>query len=180
MARLTRRGFHGLFGASARGWGLGAGAPALFGQGKPRVVVIGGGPGGATAARYIAKDSKGAIEVTLIEPKSEFTTCFFSNLYLGGYRSWESITHSYEKLGSANGIKLVHQMAESIDREKKEVELADGSRVPYDRLVVSPGISIAYESVPGYSEAAAETMPHAWQAGPQTQLLKARRSPRMR
>jgi sulfide dehydrogenase [flavocytochrome c] flavoprotein chain len=174
MARLTRRGFHGLFGASALGWGLGARAPALFGQGKPRVVVIGGGPGGATAARYIAKDSKGAIDVTLIEPKTEFTTCFFSNLYLGGYRSWESITHSYGKLASANGIALVHQMAESVDREKKEVVLADGSRVPYDRLVVSPGISINFDSVPGYSEAAAEAMPHAWQAGPQTKLLKAK------
>jgi sulfide dehydrogenase [flavocytochrome c] flavoprotein chain len=172
MTRLTRRGFQGLFGASALSWGLSARSPALFGQGKPRVAVIGGGPGGATAARYIAKDSKGAIEVTLIEPKTEFSTCFFSNLYLGGYRSWESITHSYATLASANGIKLVHQMADSVDREKKEVVLADGSRVPYDRLVVSPGISINYDSVPGYSEAAAEAMPHAWQAGPQTRLLK--------
>jgi len=144
----------------------------VFAQAKPKVVVIGGGPGGATAAKYIAKDSNGAIEVTLVEPAREFTTCFHSNLYLGGFRDWGSITHSYDKLASNYGIKLVHQAAQAIDRDKKSVRLADGSELAYDRLVLSPGIDIKFDSVPGYSEAAAELMPHAWKPGPQTQLLK--------
>ena len=163
------------------GTGAFAGAAALGGfprpalaQGKPKVVVIGGGPGGATAAKYIAKDAGGAIDVTLVEPAREFTTCFFSNLYLGGVRDWASITHRYDALASQYGLKLVHQAAATIDREKRTVRLADGSELPYDRLVVAPGIDLKFDSVPGYSEAAAEVMPHAWKAGPQTQLLKAK------
>ena len=163
-----------------REWLTGAGAMALAGglarpalaQAKPRVIVIGGGPGGATAAKYIAKDSNGAIEVTLVEPQRQFTTCFHSNLYLGGFRDWKSITHSYDKLASGYGVKLVHEAATAIDRDKKTVRLADGSEMAYDRLVVAPGIDLRFESVPGYSEAASEVMPHAWKAGPQTQLLK--------
>jgi NADPH-dependent 2,4-dienoyl-CoA reductase/sulfur reductase-like enzyme len=141
-------------------------------QAKPKVVIVGGGPGGATVAKYVAKDSDGAVEVTLIEPLRQFTTCFHSNLYLGGFRTWESITHSYDALGSKYGVKLVHQTASAIDREKKSVRLADGSQLAYDRLAIAPGIDLKFESVPGYSEAAAETMPHAWKPGPQTQLLK--------
>jgi NADPH-dependent 2,4-dienoyl-CoA reductase/sulfur reductase-like enzyme len=174
MARLTRRDFNLVLGATSVTAGLGASSGIALAVAKPRVVVIGGGAGGATAARYIAKGAKGAVDVTLIEPKKSYTTCFFSNYYLGGYRTWESITHSYDKLASSHGIKVVHQAAESINREKKEVVLTDRTRVPYDRLVVSPGISIEYDSVPGYSEKVAEVMPHAWNAGPQTKLLKAK------
>lgn len=148
-------------------------APALA-QAKPRVVVVGGGPGGVTAAKYIAKDSQGGIEVVLVEPQRQFTTCFHSNLYLGGYRSFESITHGYDKVSAAHGFRMNHQMASRVDREKKEVLLADGSRLGYDRLVLSPGIDLKYDSVPGWGREHEETMPHAWRAGPQTQLLKAR------
>ena len=148
-------------------------APAVLGQGKPRVVVVGGGAGGATAARYIAKDSNGAIDVTLVEPSKQYVTCFHSNLYLGGFRDLASITHSYDKV-AAQGVRMVHQMASAIDREKKEVVLADGSRVPYDRLILSPGIDLKYDSVPGWSREHEETMPHAWKAGPQTVLLQKR------
>jgi sulfide dehydrogenase [flavocytochrome c] flavoprotein chain len=163
-----------------RQWLVGAGAVALAGglakptlaQAKPRVIVIGGGPGGATVAKYVAKDSGGAIEVTLVEPQRQFTTCFHSNLYLGGFRDWNSITHSYDKLASNYGVKLVHEAAAAIDRDKKTVRLANGSEMAYDRLVVAPGIDLKFDSVPGYSEAASEVMPHAWKAGPQTQLLK--------
>jgi NADPH-dependent 2,4-dienoyl-CoA reductase/sulfur reductase-like enzyme len=172
--RVSRRGFSRLAGASALTWGLAAGSRALFGQGRPRAVVIGGGAGGATAAHHIARDSAGAIDVALIEPKQRYTTCFFSNLYLGGYRSFESITHGYDKLASAYGIRLVQTVADTIDRDRTEVVLADGSRVGYDRLVVAPGIDLVYDSVPGYSKEAAEIMPHAWQGGPQTLLLKRR------
>ena len=153
---------------------LALGAPAVFGQAKPKVVVVGGGAGGATAARYIAKDSKGAIEVTLVEPSKQFVTCFHSNVYLGGFRSRESITHSYDTLAKAHGITLAHDMAGSIDREKKVVKLAGGSTVAYDRLVLSPGIDLKYDSVAGWGQEHEEAMPHAWKAGPQTDLLKKR------
>lgn len=146
----------------------------LRAQAKPKVVVIGGGAGGATAARYIAKDSKGDIDVTLIDASEMFTTCFFSNLYLGGYRDFASITHGYDRLESNYGIRKITDYATAVDRATKTVTLADGSTVPYDRLVVSPGIDLIYDSVEGYSEEAAQIAPHAWKAGPQTQLLKAK------
>ena len=171
MTGLTRRQF-GLFaGASTAALSL---PTYLRAQGKPRVVVIGGGAGGATAARYIAKDSDGAIDVTLIDDSEMFTTCFFSNLYVGGYRSFESITHSYDTLQSSYGITKVTGRASSVDRAAKTVTMADGSSIPYDRLVVSPGIDLIWDSVPGYSEELSEIAPHAWKAGPQTQLLKAK------
>lgn len=163
------------------GWSLGAAAvaavptlsrPALA-QAKPRVVVIGGGAGGATAARYLAKDSAGALDVVLVEPGETYTTCFHSNLWLGGFKSHDEITHSYAALVRA-GIRHARTAATAIDRDRREVRLADGTALPYDRLVVSPGIDIRYDSVPGYSEAAAETMPHAWRPGPQMQVLKRR------
>jgi sulfide dehydrogenase [flavocytochrome c] flavoprotein subunit len=146
--------------------------PRVLGQGKPRLVVIGGGPAGATLAKYVARDSQGAIDVTLIEPLRQYTTCFFSNLYLGGFRNYESLTHDYEKLATAYGVKLQHQRAVGIDRDRRQVKLEDGTVLAYDRLAVSPGIELKYDSVPGYSEAAAEKMPHAWKPGAQTKLLK--------
>lgn len=171
MTRLNRRQFGLLLGAGAATIAM----PAyLRAQGKPRVVVIGGGAGGATAARYIAKDSEGAIDVTLIDASEKYTTCFFSNLYLGGYRDFESITHSYDGLQKNYGITKVTGMAMAVDRDAKTVRMADGVEIPYDRLVVSPGIDLIYESVEGYTEEAAEMAPHSWKAGPQTQLLKAK------
>lgn len=165
---------HILGGAGASLGVLALGAPAVLGQAKPRVVVIGGGPGGATAAKYIAKDSQGKIEVVLVEPKKEFTTCFHSNLYLGDFKKFGEITHTYDKLASAHGVKLNHQMASAIDRAKKQVVLADGSRLFYDRLIVAPGISLKYDSVPGWGKEHEKVMPHAWQAGEQTKILKAK------
>ena len=170
--KINRRNL--LAGGGAASASVILGAPAVLGQAKPRVVVIGGGPGGATAAKYIARDSGGAIEVVLVEPAKEFITCFHSNLYLGGFRDMKSITHTYDKLASAYGVRLNHQMASMIDREKKQVVLADGSRISWDRLIVSPGIDLKYDSVPGWSQSIEETMPHAWKAGKQTEILKAR------
>lgn len=169
---INRRAF--VTGAATVTGALALGAPATLGQGKPKVVVIGGGPGGATAAKYIARDSQGAIEVTLVEPAKQFTTCFHSNLYLGGFKTFEEITHKYDTLASAYGVALAHQAATAIDREKRQVRLADGTSLGYDRLVVSPGIDLKYDSVPGWGKDHEETMPHAWKAGPQTQLLKAK------
>jgi sulfide dehydrogenase [flavocytochrome c] flavoprotein chain len=171
MIDLTRRRFVALASTSLGAVATGPlFAPRALGQAKPKLVVIGGGPGGGTVARYVNKDAAGAIDVTLIEPQRNFTTCFFSNLYVGGFRKLESITHNYDKVGK-EGVKVVHEAAASIDRDKKEVRLAGGGRVSYDRLVVAPGIDLRWESVPGYSEAAADAMPHAWKAGAQTELL---------
>ncbi len=146
----------------------------LRAQDKPKVVVVGGGAGGATAARYIARDSRGAIDVTLVGDTETFTTCFFSNLYLGGYRSLEDITHNYDALRAGAGIRKVTTRATAVDREKKTVTLADGSALAYDRLVLSPGIDLVWDSVPGYAEDVADIAPHAWKAGPQTKLLRER------
>lgn len=170
--QTTRRQFIG--GSAAFLGAVSLAAPAVLGQGKPRVVVIGGGAGGATAAKYIARDSKGSIDVTLVEEGRSYQTCFFSNLYLGGFRAYDSIVHGYDTLASAYGVRLAHLRAVRIDRDRREVELADGSRLGYDRLVVSPGIDLKYDSVPGWGREHEEAMPHAWKPGRQTQLLKAR------
>jgi NADPH-dependent 2,4-dienoyl-CoA reductase/sulfur reductase-like enzyme len=142
------------------------------GHGKPRVVVVGGGAGGATAARYIAKDSQGAIDVTLIEPSRRYYTCFFSNLYLGGFREMESLGHSYGGLAAEYGINVVHDWAIGVDRDAKTVALAGGDRVPYDRLILSPGIDFVDGAVSGWDLSAQNAMPHAYKAGSQTELLK--------
>ena len=148
-------------------------APMVRAQGRPRVVVIGGGAGGATAARYIAKDSGGQIDVTLIEPSRTYYTCFFSNLYIGGFRTMESLAHSYGTLASEYGINVVHDMAVDVDRAARTVTLAGGGTLPYDRLILSPGIDFIEDAVPGWSTASQHAMPHAYKAGSQTELLKA-------
>ncbi len=170
--QLDRRRF--LRGSGAFAGASAFSAPFVLGQGSPKVVVIGGGAAGATVAKYLAKDGKGAIDVTLVEPLKQYQTCFLSNPYLGDLRQYETLLHTYDKLASQYGIKVVHQMASSIDRDKRLVKLADGSTLSYDRLVAAPGIDLKYSSVPGYSEAAAEQMPHGWKPGAQTKLLKAR------
>lgn len=171
MTNLNRRRFTSLLGAGVLSASLAG--PAISAGVKPRVVVIGGGAGGATAARYIAKDSKGAIDVTLIEPTKNYYTCFFSNLYLGGLRDYASIGHNYRNLAVEHQINVIHDWASSIDRAKKMVILASGEMVPYDRLVLSPGIDMKYDSVSGYSIGAQDKMPHAWKSGTQVALLKA-------
>jgi NADPH-dependent 2,4-dienoyl-CoA reductase/sulfur reductase-like enzyme len=150
-------------------------APAVLadGHGKPRVVVIGGGSGGATAARYIAKDSKGAIDVTLVEPSRSYFTCYFSNLYIGGFTDLEDIAHTYGTLASKYGINVVHDWAVDVDRSAKTVSLAGGAVLPYDKLILSPGIDFVEDAVPGWSVAAQNRMPHAYKAGSQSELLKA-------
>jgi sulfide dehydrogenase [flavocytochrome c] flavoprotein chain len=148
-------------------------APAVLGQAKQKVVVVGGGAGGATAARYIAKDSAGALEVTLVEENASYQTCFHSNLYLGGFRDYQSIVHSYDKMAGP-GLQVARARAASVDRDKKQVVLSTGNRLDYDRLVLSPGIDLKYDSVPGWGREHEEAMPHAWKPGAQTQLLRRR------
>ena len=166
---ITRRLFLGATAATATALA----APPVLGAARPKVVVIGGGAGGATAARYIAKDSKGAIDVTLVEPTRTYYTCFFSNLAIGGFRTYDSIGHSYGKLASDYGVNVVHDWAVGVDRDARTVSLAGGGTLPYDRLVVSPGIDFVDGSVEGWSVSAQNAMPHAYKADSQTQLLRA-------
>lgn len=168
MKNITRRQFSRL--AIAAGGALAM--PSLAFGALPRVVVVGGGAGGATAARYIAKDSKGKIDVTLVEASKRYYTCFFSNLYLGGFRNYASIGHNYYGLAVNNGINVVHEWASSVDNSSKTLHLSSGGKINYDKLVLSPGISLKYESVPGYSPEAHRRMPHAWTSGTQVQLLR--------
>lgn len=146
-------------------------APAVMGQARPRVVVIGGGSGGGTVARYIAKDSDGAIDVTLIEPTKRYYTCYFSNLYLGGFWDYNALGHGYEGIAAA-GVNVVHDWAIGVDRDTKTVTLASGSSIPYDRLVVAPGIDFVDNAVPGWDVTKQSLMPHAYKSGTQVQLLK--------
>ena len=148
-------------------------APAVLAQGRPRAVVVGGGAGGATVARYIAKESEGSIDVTLVEPTRTYHSCFFSNLYIGGFRDFSSIGHTYGSLAAAFGINIVHDWAIAVDRDAKNVSLAGGGALEYDRLVLSPGIDFRPGSVAGWDLSQQNRMPHAYKAGSQTQLLKA-------
>jgi NADPH-dependent 2,4-dienoyl-CoA reductase/sulfur reductase-like enzyme len=140
---------------------------------EARVVVIGGGAGGATAARYIAKDSDGAIDVTLIEPSRQYYTCFFSNLYIGGFKEIEDLGHSYGTLAAKYGINVVHDWAVDVDRAAKTVSTAGGATFGYDKLILSPGIDFIDGSVPGWDVTKQNKMPHAYKAGSQTELLRA-------
>ena len=167
---LTRRGFIGNSAAAAAL--LSASSLHAGSHAKPRVVVVGGGAGGATAARYIAKDSKGAVDVTLVEPTRTYYTCFFSNLYLGGVKEFDDIGHTYGKL-AASGINVVHDWAIGVDRDKKMVSLAGGSALPYDKLILSPGIDFVEGAVEGWDLSSQNAMPHAYKAGSQSELLKA-------
>lgn len=169
--KLNRRHFIGTAAAASATLS----APMVMGasHGKPRVVVVGGGAGGATAARYIAKDSKGEVDVTLIEPTRRYYTCFFSNLYLGGIKTFDDLGHSYGTLASEYGINVVHDYAVGVDRDAKTVALAGGESVPYDKLILSPGIDFVEGSVPGWDITAQNAMPHAYKGGSQTELLKA-------
>ena len=136
-----------------------------------QVVVVGGGFGGATAAKYIKKANP-AVAVTLVEPKKVFYTCPFSNLVLAGERSLDAIAHNYEELKQVYGVRVIHQKAEDVDPVAHRVKLDKGASLHYDRLILSPGIDIRWDALEGYDSAAAELAPHAWQAGEQTRLLR--------
>ena len=143
---------------------MGLAAPRLANaQNAGRMVIIGGGFGGASAARF-ARDHYPNLDVTLIEQYRSFTTCPYGNLVLAGRRSLESITFGYDRL-AARGVRMVHQRAAAIDAQAKRVRLADGADVPYDRLIVSPGIDLRWGSIERYDEAASARMPHGWTPG---------------
>ncbi len=139
-------------------------------QSSARVTVIGGGFGGAACARALKRlDAK--LRITLVEPNRIFTACPFSNEVIAGLRDIGAQQFGYEKL-AADGISVVAQAADRIDAQARSVTLSDGSTLGYDRLVLSPGIDFNFKDMPGYDEATASKMPHAWKAGEQTLLLR--------
>jgi NADPH-dependent 2,4-dienoyl-CoA reductase/sulfur reductase-like enzyme len=143
--------------------------PAFAQNAGPSVVVIGGGFGGASAARFI-KEADPAVRVTLVETNPTYVACPFSNHVIAGLRPMRAQQFNYEKV-AARGVSLAFQAATGIDAEKRSVTLSGGTKLPYDRLVLAPGVDIDWKALKGYDEKAAEAMPHAWKAGEQTMLL---------
>jgi NADPH-dependent 2,4-dienoyl-CoA reductase/sulfur reductase-like enzyme len=144
--------------------------PARAQAGRPRVVVVGGGFAGASCARAL-RHADPRIVVTLVEPSATFIACPFSNSVIGGLRELSAQQFTYQHV-AADGITIVRTAATAVDAPTKSVTLADGAKLSYDRLVLAPGIDIKWGALPGYDEAAAAVMPHAWRAGEQTLLLR--------
>jgi NADPH-dependent 2,4-dienoyl-CoA reductase/sulfur reductase-like enzyme len=153
---------------------LGAAAALLatpaIAQAKPRVVVIGGGFGGAACARLLRRAGPG-FEITLVEPNATFTACPFSNAVIAGLRDIAAQRFGYDAI-HAEGIPIAQDQATGIDPPSRRVTLRSGQVLDYDRLVLAPGIAIRWGALPGYDEGAAAVMPHAWWAGEQTLLLR--------
>ena len=157
MASWTRRTFGKLTLAA-----IGAlCAPAAIGKARARVCVVGGGPAGATAARYLAASFDG-LDITLIEANRRYTTPFFCNRYLAGLRPLETFIHGYERVVAAERIAVVHDRVTTIDSDRKTLRLAVGQDLPYDRLVIGPGVSFIDDSIEGYGTEAVRALPHAY------------------
>ena len=153
--------------------GLISGCASGVGDKGPKVVVVGGGYGGATTAKYIRMWSDYGIQVTLVEPNATFISCPISNLVLGGSKSMADITTPYDNLSSRHGVKMVRDMVTSIDPDKRMVKLAGGAELAYDRLILSPGVDFMWETLPGMSKPGAQDkVLHSWKAGPQTVALR--------
>ncbi len=148
------------------------GCASIGGAAKPKVIVVGGGFGGATAAKYMAMWSEGKIDVTLVERGDAFVSCPMSNLVLGGSKSMGDISVAYGGLAKY-GVRQVKGEATGFDPDKKTLALADGTTLPYDRLVLSPGIDFMFESLPGFGGADARAkVLAAWKAGAETVALR--------
>jgi NADPH-dependent 2,4-dienoyl-CoA reductase/sulfur reductase-like enzyme len=146
---------------------------ASGGASGAKVVVVGGGYGGATAAKYLRMWSDYGIEVTLVEPNASFISCPISNLVLSGSKTMADITLSYDSLVKRHGVKVVRDSVTAIDADKRTVKLAGGSVLPYDRVIVSPGVDFMWETLPGMNKPGAQDkVLHAWKAGPQTVALR--------
>ncbi|MCG5516165.1 MULTISPECIES: NAD(P)/FAD-dependent oxidoreductase [unclassified Ectothiorhodospira] len=170
--RFSRRNF-------IRALGAGGAATALAACGTlpgrrprgPNVVVVGGGPGGATTAKYLKRFDPN-MQVTLVEPKATYHTCFGSNWVLGGLAGMDSIEQTYGALKDQHDVNVVKDTVATIDPDARQVRLAGGDTLSYDKLVLSPGIDFRFNAVEGYSEAVSRDIPHAWKAGEQTRILR--------
>ena len=168
MGTVSRRQFIQLLGAA----GAVTATSGLLSctKSSPRVIVVGGGFGGSTCAKYL-KRFNSTLDVMLIEPSSRFVTCPFSNAVLGGLRTMDKISHGY-KAQTQRGVHVVQDRVTEINADKHWLKLAGGKKLGYDKLVLSPGIDFRWDVVEGHSPEAAQLMPHAWQAGEQTEILK--------
>jgi NADPH-dependent 2,4-dienoyl-CoA reductase/sulfur reductase-like enzyme len=139
----------------------------------PKVVIVGAGYGGATAAKYIRMWSDHGIQVTLVDPNAAFISCPISNLVLSGVKTMADITTPYDNLVKRHGVRMVHDRVTTIDPEKRVVHLAGGSELAYDRLILSPGVDFMWETLPGMAKPGAQdAVLHSWKAGPQTVALR--------
>jgi sulfide dehydrogenase [flavocytochrome c] flavoprotein subunit len=169
MTKFNRRDFLKITGGVAALGSLGY-TPFVIAGAHKKVVIVGGGIGGATAARYI-KIADASVDVTVIEPNKNYHTCFLSNEVLGGERNLDSIRFGYQGLHK-EGIKVVHEMVNNIDPQARVVKTSAGNSYKYDRCIVSPGVALRWDTIEGYDAKVAETIPHAWKAGPQTATLR--------
>ena len=184
MSKLTRRDFIKLAGATS-GLGMIGISPLVLaaekakaeaaktepGKTASKVVVIGGGYGGAIAAKYMRMLDP-AVEVTLIDKEKEYVSCPLSNEVLSGHRDLKSLSFTYDTAAKKYGYKTVFDEVVEIDAGKKTVKTKGGTKLQYDKLVVSPGVEFNFKAIEGYDEKATEKLPHAWKAGPQTLLLR--------
>jgi len=171
MSRLlSRRDFTRLASGLAGTWLL-AGCGTSGQPAKARVVVVGGGFGGATAAKYVRLLDPG-IAVTLVEPSRRFVTCPASNAVLAGLKRIDDLAQDYRELSDRHGVNVVHDTVASIDPDKRSLTLAGGNTLAYDRLIVAPGIDFRRNAIERYDDATAQRMPHAWKAGDETVLLR--------
>jgi NADPH-dependent 2,4-dienoyl-CoA reductase/sulfur reductase-like enzyme len=153
--------------------GLLSGCASTASAKGPKVVVIGGGYGGATTAKYIRMWSDYGISVTLVEPQSQFVSCPISNLVIGGVKTIADVTTPYDNLSKRHGVQMVRDTVTAIDPDKRIVTLAGGTQLPYDRLVLSPGVDFMWNTLPGMaSTEAKDKVLHAWKAGAQTVALR--------
>ncbi len=170
---MQRRHFVQTLGAGSAVAGLGLLGGCAAGGSGAKVVVVGGGYGGATAAKYVRLFSDYGIDVTLVEPNAAFISCPISNLVIQGSKTIADVTTPYDNLSKRHGVKVVKDMVTSIDAEKRMVKLASGGELPYDRLILSPGIDFMWETLPGMAkEGAKDKVLHAWKAGAQTVALR--------
>ena len=146
---------------------------AMGSKARGHVVVVGGGFGGATVAKYLRMWSQMGVDVTLVERSPQFISCPISNLVIGGDKQMADITMSYDGLRNTWGVKVLQDTVTAVDAGARKVTLASGGVLSYDRLVLSPGIEFMYDQVPGLeTEAARDTVLHAWKAGAQTVALR--------
>ena len=169
MKKINRRNFAKIIGSAGLASSLGM--PSLVFGASKKVVVVGGGFGGATAAKYLRKlDS--SIDVTLVEPNPTYYTCPFSNTVLGGIKDMSEIAHGYGAMKNKHGVRVIHAKAKNVNSNSKTVTLDNGRKLDFDRAIVSPGVDLRFDSMEGYSQTATDKMPHSWKAGPQTALLR--------
>ena len=159
-------------GSAAGVMGL-TGCATVGGGSGPKVVVVGGGYGGATAAKYVRMWSDYGIQVTLVEPNASFVSCPISNLVIGGSKTMADITTPYDNLSRRHGVTVVQDSVTSIDPQARKVKLASGGELAYDRLILSPGVDLMNDTLPGLMKPGAQDkVLHAWKAGPQTVALR--------